>query len=392
MARQGKGSRGGGWVMKKMLNKKEKQLVRKHFGDDQKHPLLMACDEVFASRAGRLVGVKANGEEVFCEVASLADYLMEAPNKSLHQNDIDKIYTGLVNDYREWEQSTPHDREIIADTVFRIVRQLMCHYCGLWQSDEVYVMMDETLKRESRAFNEEELNQIDSRLLSCSEMLDAWVNQDYDGHFWEKIEAVIKGKPQSQKPRSGRKAIDLKEITASFKYLPKANNRTILLKVFYDCLRGVYIEREVNQKLFIDVLSGTTTTEKITWIRGIRELHYLIDKLEELTFITWPSSYGKWQMVCARFNIRIKKKEAIDDRMSNDSFVIESLTPNQFTKDGGVPDSHDELDRIIRILNPKYNVEDSLQSFMDEVDEKEHDMMEDYCDALANDLQIVSRL
>ena len=378
--------------MKEKLKKTEKQLVRKHFGDDRKHPLLMACDEAFAARAGRLVGVKANGEEVFCEVASLTDSLMAAPLRSLNQKDIDDIYTGLVNDYHEWDNSSPHDREIIADTVFRIVRQLMCHYWGLWHSDEVYAMIGETLKRESRAFNDEELNQIDSRLLSCSEMLDAWVNQDYDGHLWEEIEAVIKGKPQGKKPRSGRKAIDPKEITASFNYLPKASNRTILLKVFYDCLRGVYIERKVNQKLFIDVFSGTTTTEKITWIRGIRELHYLFDKLDELKFITWPKSYGKWQMVCARFNIRIRKKEAIDDSMTDDSFVIETLTPNQFTKDGGVPESHNELDRIIRILNPKYNVEESLQSFMDEVDEKEHDQMEDYRDALANDLSIVSRL
>ena len=150
----------------------------------------------------------------------------------------------------------------------------------------------------------------------------------------------------------------------------------------------MFIERNTDEKAFVDIFSGTTTTQKITWIRGIRELHYLIDKLKELKIITWPSSYGKWQMVCARFGIRRKKREAIDDSMTDDSFIIESLTPAQFTKDSGVTDAHDELDRIIRILNPKYNVEDSLQSFMDEF---EHDEIEDYQDALANDLQVVSR-
>lgn len=374
--------------MKEKLKKKEKQLVRRHFGDDQKHPLLLACDEVFATRAGRLVGVKADGEEVFCEVASLTDSLMAVPSRSLNQNDIDDIYTGLVNDYREWENSSPRDREIIADTVFRIVRQLMCYYWGLWHSDEVYAMIDETLKRESRAFNDEDLKQFDSRLLSYSEMLDAWVNQDYNGHLMEEIEEVIKGKPLGKKPRSGRKAIEPKDITASFNYLPRQSNRTILLNVFCHCLQGVFIERNTDEKAFVDIFSGTTTTQKITWIRGIRELHYLIDKLKELKIITWPSSYGKWQMVCARFGIRRKKREAIDDSMTDDSFIIESLTPAQFTKDSGVTDAHDELDRIIRILNPKYNVEDSLQSFMDEF---EHDEIEDYQDALANDLQVVSR-
>ena len=97
-------------------------------------------------------------------------------------------------------------------------------------------------------------------------------------------------------------------------------------------------------------------------------------------------------MVCARFDIREKVKDAVDDSMTNDSFVIGSLTPNQFNKDSGVPDNHDELDRIIRILNPQYSVENSLQDYMDEFDAGEHDEMEDYRDALANDLQIVSRL
>ena len=83
------------------------------------------------------------------------------------------------------------------------------------------------------------------------------------------------------------------------------------------------------------------------------------------------------------------KKLPLDDSMTNDSFVIGSLTPKQFSKDSGVPDNHDELDRIIRILNPKYNVEESLQEYMDEF---EHDEIEDYRDALANDLQIANRL
>lgn len=144
--------------------------------------------------------------------------------------------------------------------------------------------------------------------------------------------------------------------------------------------------------MFVDIFSGTKTTKKIVWIRGIRELHYLIDKLEELELVSWPQKYGKWQMVCARFDIRVKVKEDDDDSMTNDSFVTDSLNPNQFSKDGGVPDNHDGLDRIIRILTPKYSIENSLQDCMDEFDVGEHDQMEDYRDALANDLQISSRL
>lgn len=84
----------------------------------------------------------------------------------------------------------------------------------------------------------------------------------------------------------------------------------------------------------------------------------------------------------------MKKKEVIDDSMTNDSFIIESLTPNQFSKDGKKLDNHDELDRIIRILNPKYNITESIHEIMDEY---EHSKVEDYRDALANDMQITSR-
>ena len=79
--------------------------------------------------------------------------------------------------------------------------------------------------------------------------------------------------------------------------------------------------------MFVDIFSGTTTTKKIVWIRGIRELHYLIDKLEELELVSWTQKYGKWQMVCARFDIRVKVKEDDDDSMTNDSFVTDSLKP-----------------------------------------------------------------
>lgn len=103
--------------------------------------------------------------------------------------------------------------------------------------------------------------------------------------------------------------------------------------------------------MFVEIFSGTKTTKKIVWIRGIRELHYLIDKLEEFELVSWPQKYGKWQMVCARFDIRVKVKEDDD-----------------------------------------YSIENSLQDCMDEFDVGEHDQMEDYRDALANDLQISSRL
>jgi len=369
--------------MNKKLTKEEKERISSFFEGDE---LYMVCDQAFLSRAGRLEGVKADTEDIFCEVALLLDFLNDFPEFLSDQKDMGKHFSYLIKKYREWEKATVADREVLADTVFRIVRRLMCHRYRLSYCEELFDAMGEVLKSISK---QEDAEAFEDVLQDYSYELDEWINQDYDGHLYGQIEEAMKEKKEKQKPGSGRKAIDPKDITASFTYLPKHSNRNILLTVFCHCLQGVFIQRNTDEKTFIDIFSGTTTTQKITWIRGIRELHYLIDKLVELKLITWSSSYGKWQMVCARFNIRMKKRESIDDSMTDDSFIIESLLPTQFTKDGGVPDAHDELDRIIRILNPKYNVENSLHGFMDEF---EHDEIEDYRDALANDLKVVGRL
>ena len=372
--------------MKGKLTKQEKERIQKHFSEKHGHPLFVVCDEVFLSRAGRLEGVKADTEDIFVEVATMLDLLNDFPEFQSDQKDMGKQFSYLKKKYREWESATAEDRETIADTVFRIVRKLMCHRWGLCYSEELFDSMGEALKNKS---TQTDTNDFEVMLLDYSSELDDWINQDYDGHLSNEIEEVLKGRTEKQKPQSGRKAIDPKDITASFNYLPKETYRNNRLQVFCHCLKGVFIDRKTDDRVFVDIFSGTTTKQKIVWIRGIRELHYLIDKLDEQKLISWPKSYGKWKMVCARFDIRERVKEAVDDSMTNDSFVIGSLTPKQFSKDSGVPDNHDELDRIIRILNPKYNVEESLQEYMDEF---EHDEIEDYRDALANDLQIANRL
>lgn len=375
--------------MKAKLTKQGKECVRKHFCEEHEHPLYTCCNQVFLARASKLEGVKADAEDIFCEVAELLDMLNDFTELPSDKKDMEMQFSYLKLKYRGWENATAEDREIIADTVFRIVRKLMCHRWGLDYSEELFDSMGEALKKSSK---QTDIDDFEDKMFDYSYELDKWINHDYDGHLSDEIEEVLKGKTEKQKPRSRRKAIDPKDITASFNYLPKEDYRNHRLQVFCHCLKGIFIDRKTDDRVFVDIFSGTNTKQKILWTRDKRELHYLTDKMEKLKLLTWPKKYGKWQMVCARFDIREKVKDAVDDSMTNDSFVIGSLTPNQFNKDSGVPDNHDELDRIIRILNPQYSVENSLQDYMDEFDAGEHDEMEDYRDALANDLQIVSRL
>ena len=52
--------------MNKKLTKEEKERISSFFEGDE---LYMVCDQAFLSRAGRLEGVKADTEDIFCEVA-----------------------------------------------------------------------------------------------------------------------------------------------------------------------------------------------------------------------------------------------------------------------------------------------------------------------------------
>ena len=375
--------------MEHKLTKSEKQRLRKYFGDERQHPLFVACDNVFSARAARLQGVKADGEDVFREVAALLDFLWEAPQGSLCQRDVNELYTRLVNDVRDWEHSTPIDREIIADTIFRIVRKMMCHYYPLWHSEQVFRMMGATLEHGSRKLDNEDVQEFDSQLYTFSVPLNAWVNQDYEGHLSDEIKEVVDGKVIPLKRKSGRRAVNPEDITESFRYLPTQSDKAQRLQAFYNSLKRGFIDIKTDKRTFINLFMGTSMTDYIVWTKSARELHYLIDCLTRKEWITTPKGYGKWQVVCARFRIRTKKKETIDDSMTNDSYVIEPLSPTQFSKDSGVPTTHEELDKAMRILDPRMNYEEALQDFLDEQERSE---VEDYNDALAHGLQISSRM
>ena len=175
----------------------------------------------------------------------------------------------------------------------------------------------------------------------------------------------------------------MKNTVATFDYMPRIEDRAVRLQAFFQSLSGKYIDRKADQKVCIDLFQNTTTTQKVVWIREIILLKYLIAKLEELRYISCPKGYTKWQIVCAHFQLRGKQKYTNDNK-TDDSYEITDLTPTQFTKGGKTPQTHDELDKIIRILDPKINYKESLQDYLDF--QQEHDEKMDVSDALANGL------
>lgn len=344
----------------------------------------MACTLSFEPRAVRLEGTKADGVDVFRQVAWLLDYLTVNPDVMV-QGDVDGLFVSLQNLVREWKDATVSDRKIVADSVFRIVRKLLCHHWNTYYSRWLFNMFTNTLSRLGCADTDTDVVLMMERLTAQSDPLDEWINSFYDGHLSDEVEAVVSGKKADVKPlqRSGRKKNNPNELTSSFSYRPDVDNRAQRLQAFYQALDRHFI-MHADQQVFINIFMGVETNDYLVWTGDIIELKYLINTLQKAQLITVKGKGGIWQVVCARFKVRIKKKEVIDDSMTNDSYEIIDLSPDQFNKSGKLPTKHEKLDRVVRLLVKETDFNRELQEYLDS--ENERNDINDREDALANDL------
>ncbi len=193
----------------------------------------------------------------------------------------------------------------------------------------------------------------------------------------------LKIKPISLENR-GRKSIDIDTIISSFNYSPNIENRTQRLQVFFNYLKRRYIANDTDQQDFINMFMNITTSKKVTWIGTIKSLRYLFKTLEEKNIITYDKHFTLWQMLAARFQIRMKNKKSIDDSMKGDNYEIIPLKVNNLRNGGKIPENDTELDKIISILNTQYDFDDILEDY------SEHNI-DDEKDAKANDLNIRKR-
>ena len=232
--------------------------MNSHFGlEGQQHPLLLVCSVIFTLRAGKLDGIKAEAEDIFHLVAWILDLLFSwSIVETQIQQDIDDLWNEQTQSLRDWPGSTVSDRYIIVDMVFRIVRKLLCHHWDTYYSEWLYSLFCTTIDRESVNGNKEEQLRIQKRLSDYSDSLDEWINNEYNGHLSDEIESVVKGQTadvKPLKPRSGRKAKDLKCIIETFDYLPLLDDRGQRLQAFYQGLKGRFIDIKTPQKDFIDL-------------------------------------------------------------------------------------------------------------------------------------------
>ncbi len=358
------------------LEKKETTLVRNHYNTSG-NPLFLALDEVFTKRAAYLEGLDIGVEEVFLAVARLLDKLF---NTEVSQQDVDKLWTELFNDIRKIKiDATKHDKQQVTHTIFAIVRKLMCHHWKSYYCDTLYNMLGVTIKREMRNSDNDELAQFKEGLFEHSEALSEWINNVYEGNLGAEIETLLKGK-KNLKPKkpSGRKSIDIDSIEDTFMVPLNISNRIERIRGFYTSMNKMYVVAD--QKVFVDTLSGTKSNSKITWIGDIKELHYMINKLVGNGWIEVPGSYTKWQITCARFNIKVNGNNKNPDE-------IKDFQLSQFSNINKPLKDHPRLDKIINILNPRIDIQQAMDDYLGYVEmQGEHDEINDTNDALAHGL------
>ena len=370
----------------KMWKTLPQEKVRRLRQSLPEHPLLKACQVAFTPRIALMDGLMVEAEDIFCVVAEVFDSLLKEDHPT--QEIVEDLWTNLViNIRRQWQSdASEKDRMLVATAVFYIVRETLGHHWHSRYCNDLYDMLSVVIEKKKKQCDLDDEQDFLHRLDQCAAGLDDWINEYLasEEFLTDNISAIVDGKAVSiPRRKSGRRAKNLNEIVATFDYLPTLDDRNARLQAFFHSLKGKYIDRKADLQTFVDIFQNTSTSKKIVWIKEIILLKYLINRLEKLGYISSPHSYTKWHIVCAHFQLREKSKHTNDNK-TDDSYVIIALTLTQFTKGRKAPKTHDELDRIIRILDPKVNYEESLQDYLDF--QQEHDEKMDTKDALVNGL------
>ena len=176
--------------MLRILSDEERLKVREAF---RQHPLYAACAKVFPRRAAHLDGVDIMEEDVFYATAQLLDELYcaeEVPS----QKDIDKLWIDIYRDIRKPQlNASEDDKRQVAHTVFAIARKALCHHWETRFYETLFETLGVTIDKEMKPADVEEMDQFMSQLISETNDLQEWVNNEYDGGLSEEIEEMIRG-------------------------------------------------------------------------------------------------------------------------------------------------------------------------------------------------------
>ena len=175
--------------MKRLLKLKEKEKLQNTF---KTHPLLLTCFKVFTPCRARLNGLEVTEYEIFYESACLLDYLLYTHN--INQNKVNSLWTNLLLDIRNWKpDATEYDKQVVAGTIFHIVRATLAQYYDTYYSESVCNLLIQRLKVELEECNYSKFAKYHLQVLEQSEALCEWINEYEEADKWlsEQIANVI---------------------------------------------------------------------------------------------------------------------------------------------------------------------------------------------------------
>lgn len=217
----------------------------------------------------------------------------------------------------------------------------------------------------------DELKQKFDELVLTSQPLDIGADSHLQSEAG-RLEDIMPEDRGEKVSRKGRPKI-AQNIRGAFQIDDQISYLNERLTVFYDSLKNKgFIANDTDQQTFIDMFKGTMPQNKIVWVRSIKEFHYLFNKINGMNIMRRTSkSMGPWQVVCSCFLIRriIKPK---GNKAKEYSYEDCEITTDKIHKGGKVPKNHEELDKIIRLLDPKLNLSEALEtlnSCKDEINE-----------------------
>jgi len=217
----------------------------------------------------------------------------------------------------------------------------------------------------------DELKQRFDELVLTSQPMDVGADTHLQSKAEPSEDIILEGRGEKVS-RKGRPKI-AQNIKGAFKIDDHISYRNKRLEVFYDSLKNKgFIANDTDQQTFIDMFNGVVPAHKIVWVRSIKEFHYLFKKINDMKIMENTSkSMGPWQVACSCFLLRRKIKPN-SSKAKEYSYEDCEITTDKIHNGGKVPKTHEELDKIIRLLDPNLNLSEAFETLnggKDEINE-----------------------
>jgi hypothetical protein len=310
---------------------------------------------------GHLKGIEAKPEDVFREAANLLDFLLAS--KEISQEDVDGLWSLLINDIREWKPDTKdEDKMLVAGTVFWIIKKILCHHAEGHFCNSIHDMLEETLERELKIFDQREHQQFLDCLSECSVILSEWINKYDDECDWlsdqitDTLESMsgtkVKKIEANKKKGKGDKTNNIKSNFGkpkTLKYYTHGNKG--VLKKQGDRLRLVldkwnkwgWIDSETTTDDLDAFFEGDPRHCNIAWRASTTVLTFLLQELLKQPYITKQKRQSASSMVKEQFGLtpNFDQNRLADDdefRIEVTVYLLNINNPLPLLKGGGDKD------------------------------------------------------